>query len=168
MPKIKAAPPKKVHKAQSDGIILLCKDDILENCEESIQPIKLRHPHSNKAAMFLINADSTKIQEIVAFSEENRFVKYQTLVDREFPETRRLLKCLDAKLLSQVADRKDTYLRYAHGIVSEYLPSSLSSSLLSSLDLPELKPTDPSSKRKLQVSQTLNTEDSEAKRIIGS
>lgn len=30
----------------------------------------------------------------------------QTLVDREFPETRRLLKCLNPKLLSLIADQK--------------------------------------------------------------
>ncbi|KAI5713830.1 hypothetical protein M8J76_006217 [Diaphorina citri] len=241
MPKIKAAPPKKVHKSQSDGIILLCKDDLLENCEESIQAIKLRHPHSNKAAMsWFINESvrsdgsmhlSTPINPVFLalpylLNATTLSPLDQTLVDREFPETRRLLKRLDAKLLSQVADRKgdedmnvwkynetktlawltkkiervvkvlqeknvqvtgegvamsntfvktkadsdltqnkDTYLRYAHGIVSEYLPPSLSSSLLSSLALPELKPADPSSKRKLQVSQTLNMEDSEAKRI---
>lgn len=59
----------------------------------------------------------------------------------------------------------DTYLRYAHGIVSEYLCSSLRSSLLSSLNLPEVKPADPSSKRKLLTAQSPNIEDAEAKRI---
>lgn len=261
-PKAKAA-PKKEYKSQSDGMVLLCKENILEHSEDKTPGIiKLKHPHTDKAALFLFSANNSKVQEITAFSEDNRswFVNEnvrsdgrlflstpfnpvylalpylmnattlspldQTLVDREFPETRRLLKCLNPKLLSLVADQKgdadmnvwkyneektrawltrkveqvvkvledrniqvnedgiamsntfvktksndanvknkDTYLRYAHGIVSEYLPSSLRSSLLSSLNLPEVKPADPSSKRKLLTAQSPNIEDAEAKRI---
>ncbi|KAL1449573.1 hypothetical protein WDU94_002065 [Cyamophila willieti] len=229
-PRAKPVAPKKVYQSQSDGMVLLCKGKT-PNLSSSL----LRHPHSNQAALFLVNADHRRIQEIVSFNEENRswFINEnvrsdgklhlattvnpiylalpyllnasklspldQTLVDREFPETRRLLRCLTPKLLSLVADRKallsrrklilmctnkskfniqasedgvamsstfvktkadtdvvrikNTYLRYSHGIVSEYLPSSLSSSLLSRLGL---EPVDPGSKRKLLTPHTSN------------
>uniref|UniRef100_A0A8D8V8L8 Ribonuclease H2 subunit B n=1 Tax=Cacopsylla melanoneura TaxID=428564 RepID=A0A8D8V8L8_9HEMI len=258
-PKAKAMAPKKVHNSQSDGMVLLCKDNVLNNSGDTTPNImKLRHPHSNQAALFLVNADHTRIQEIVTFNEENRswFIDEnvrsdgklhlattvnplylalpylinattlspldQTLIDREFPETRLLLKCLTPKLLSLVADRKgdedmnvwkynedktvtwlsnkvnqvmrlleekhihanedgvamsstfvktkadtdvirnkETYLRYSHGIVSEYLPSSLSLSLLTRLGL---EPVDSGSKRKLLTPHSTNT-NPEPKRI---
>lgn len=47
----------------------------------------------------------------------------------------------------------DSYLRYAHGIVSEYLTEDLSVKLLKYLGLPEEKPSESHGKRKLSVAQ---------------
>jgi hypothetical protein len=47
----------------------------------------------------------------------------------------------------------ESYLRYAHGIVSEYLTEDLSIKLLKYLGLPEEKPSDSHGKRKLSVAQ---------------
>lgn len=47
----------------------------------------------------------------------------------------------------------ESYLRYAHGIVSEYLTEDLSIKLLKYLGLPEEKPSESHGKRKLSVAQ---------------
>jgi len=47
----------------------------------------------------------------------------------------------------------ESYLRYAHGIVSEYLTEDLSVKLLKYLGLPEEKPSECHGKRKLSVAQ---------------
>ncbi|XP_010199899.1 ribonuclease H2 subunit B isoform X2 [Colius striatus] len=52
----------------------------------------------------------------------------------------------------QITDTKEDYVRYAHGLISEYIPEDLSKELLKYLGLPELKspvPEPPLKKRKL-------------------
>ncbi|NXG46781.1 RNH2B Ribonuclease, partial [Psilopogon haemacephalus] len=52
----------------------------------------------------------------------------------------------------QITDTKEDYVRYAHGLISEYIPEDLSKKLLKYLGLPELKspvPEPPLKKRKL-------------------
>ncbi|NWX74880.1 RNH2B Ribonuclease, partial [Alca torda] len=52
----------------------------------------------------------------------------------------------------QITDTKEDYVRYAHGLISEYIPEDLSKELLKYLRLPELKspaPEPPLKKRKL-------------------
>ncbi|KAM6316863.1 ribonuclease H2 subunit B [Aegotheles albertisi] len=52
----------------------------------------------------------------------------------------------------QTTDTKEDYVRYAHGLISEYIPEDLSKELLKYLGLPELKspaPEPPLKKRKL-------------------
>ncbi|XP_008945343.1 PREDICTED: ribonuclease H2 subunit B, partial [Merops nubicus] len=52
----------------------------------------------------------------------------------------------------QNTDTEEDYVRYAHGLISEYIPEDLSKELLKYLGLPELKsptPEPPSKKRKL-------------------
>ncbi|KAM9245421.1 ribonuclease H2 subunit B [Leptosomus discolor] len=52
----------------------------------------------------------------------------------------------------QITDTKEDYARYAHGLISEYIPEDLSKELLKYLGLPELKspaPEPPLKKRKL-------------------
>ncbi|NWW85674.1 RNH2B Ribonuclease, partial [Rhynochetos jubatus] len=52
----------------------------------------------------------------------------------------------------QITDPKEDYVRYAHGLISEYIPEDLSKELLKYLGLPELKsptPEPPLKKRKL-------------------
>ncbi|XP_067014299.1 ribonuclease H2 subunit B isoform X2 [Anabrus simplex] len=58
----------------------------------------------------------------------------------------------------QDAPDTESYLKYAHGIVSEYLTDDLSAKLLQHMGLPEDKPSESSSKRKLAVSQTATPE----------
>ncbi|XP_075277459.1 ribonuclease H2 subunit B isoform X2 [Opisthocomus hoazin] len=51
-----------------------------------------------------------------------------------------------------ITDTKEDYVRYAHGLISEYIPEDLSKELLKYLGLPELKspaPEPPLKKRKL-------------------
>ncbi|NWU50448.1 RNH2B Ribonuclease, partial [Dromas ardeola] len=52
----------------------------------------------------------------------------------------------------EITDTKEDYVRYAHGLISEYIPEDLSKELLKYLGLPELKspaPEPPLKKRKL-------------------
>ncbi|NXI36085.1 RNH2B Ribonuclease, partial [Galbula dea] len=52
----------------------------------------------------------------------------------------------------QIKDTEEDYVRYAHGLISEYIPEDLSKELLKYLGLPELKssaPEPPLKKRKL-------------------
>ncbi|NXN94060.1 RNH2B Ribonuclease, partial [Rhinopomastus cyanomelas] len=50
----------------------------------------------------------------------------------------------------QITDTEEDYVRYAHGLISEYIPEDLSKELLKCLGLPELKSpaTDPPSKKR--------------------
>ncbi|NXW92989.1 RNH2B Ribonuclease, partial [Alopecoenas beccarii] len=54
--------------------------------------------------------------------------------------------------IKQITDTEEDYLRYAHGLISEYIPEDLSKELLKYLGLPELRspaPEPPSKKMKL-------------------
>lgn len=198
---------------------------------DSGQPevVKLRHPASNKPAIFVFSPGNLTVQEVLIFDEGKRswfiddnvksdgklhlstpidpiflILPYlrksqlaqpleQCLWDEDFPETSRLAQCKNLKL-SLVADRKGDetlqafkfneekslkwlqkkvervvdvlkqkgihvsqgamsatyvkstkceagteaeYLKYAHGIVSEYLAEDLSKKLAQHMDIPE-------------------------------
>ncbi|XP_011504522.1 PREDICTED: ribonuclease H2 subunit B [Ceratosolen solmsi marchali] len=231
MPRVKASPKKFVKtgaQASANTWVFLMKGESLENTE-GVHPdmVKLRHPASNQAAMFVFSPGDLTIQEVMTFDENKRswfiddnvrsdgkmhlstpidpiflVLPYlrksqqimpleQCLRDEDYPETNRLIKCQNLKL-SLIADRKGDeslqafkynedktlswlrkkvervaeivrqkgihvsqgaisanfvksskheggteaeYMRYAHGIVSEYLAEDLSKKLLQYLNL---------------------------------
>lgn len=194
--------------------------------------VKLRHPRTDTACLFLFSPDNKIIQEVFSFSDKPRsfFIDNQVksdgkifistpvdplflalpylkkydrcspldhiITDNEFPETERLLDCAGLKYIQCIADRKgdeslnayiyneektlkwlekkvkrvasalqdqgmhvssnnaisanfvviqekkedsNEYLRYAMGMVSNYLPDSLTSLLETHLNLPPLE-----------------------------
>ncbi|KAF0026632.1 hypothetical protein F2P81_021369 [Scophthalmus maximus] len=76
----------------------------------------------------------------------------QIVMDEEFPACSRLLSCTHSLAsLHHIAEEKEDYLRYAHGLISEYISEDLSKALLKHLQLPELtspKETEPPSKKR--------------------
>ncbi|OPJ67144.1 ribonuclease H2 subunit B isoform X2 [Patagioenas fasciata] len=55
--------------------------------------------------------------------------------------------------IKQITDTEEDYLRYAHGLISEYIPEDLSKELLKYLGLPEFKsPTAEPSLKKMKLS----------------
>ncbi|NWW97671.1 RNH2B Ribonuclease, partial [Caloenas nicobarica] len=65
--------------------------------------------------------------------------------------------------IKQITDTEEDYLRYAHGLISEYIPEDLSKELLKYLGLPELKspaPEPPLKKMKLSDDPVEAEEDS--------
>ncbi|OXU18409.1 hypothetical protein TSAR_003090 [Trichomalopsis sarcophagae] len=233
MPRVKGSPKKFVKSgssANSNTWVFLMKGESLES-SEGVHPdmVKLRHPASNQAAMFVFSPGDLTIQEVMTFDENKRswfiddnvrsdgkmhlstpidpiflILPYlrksqqvmpleQCLRDEDYPETTRLVKCQNLKL-SLVADRKGDeslqafkynedktlswlrkkvervaeivrqkgihvsqgavsanyvksskyeggteaeYMKYAHGIVSEYLAEDLSKKLHQYLNLPD-------------------------------
>ncbi|XP_050755290.1 ribonuclease H2 subunit B isoform X2 [Gymnogyps californianus] len=57
----------------------------------------------------------------------------------------------------QITDSKEDYVRYAHGLISEYIPEDLSKELLKYLGLPELKSRAPEPPLKEVFTFKLNT-----------
>jgi len=232
MPRAKDRPQKLVkvascHPSASTWVFLM-KDDILNSASRGQQEIvKLRHPASDKPAIFIFGPGNLTVQEVLIFDEKKRswFVDNnvksdgklhlstpidpiflvlpylrklqlaqpleQCLWDEDFPETSRLAQCENLNL-SLIADRKGEeslqafkfneekslnwlrkkvekvanvlkekgvhvsqgavsatyvkstkyetgteteYLKYAHGIVSEYLAEDLSKKLAQCLNI---------------------------------
>ncbi|KAM9609942.1 ribonuclease H2 subunit B isoform 5-T5 [Trichechus inunguis] len=77
----------------------------------------------------------------------------QVVVDDTFPNCTLLLKLPELeKLLGHVTEEKEDYIRYAHGLISDYIPKELSDDLSKHLKLPEPSaslPNPPSKKIKL-------------------
>ncbi|XP_054887258.1 ribonuclease H2 subunit B isoform X3 [Poeciliopsis prolifica] len=99
--------------------------------------------------LYLILPYMIKCGQEEKFQPVNQVVK-----DDEFPESSRLLSCTRSLTsLHHIAEEKEDYLRYAHGLISEYISGELSKALLKHLRLPELKSAKetepPSKKRKL-------------------
>ncbi|XP_024868278.1 ribonuclease H2 subunit B [Temnothorax curvispinosus] len=232
MPRAKSLPQKLVkvascHPSASTWVFLM-KEDTLDSTSGS-QPeiVKLRHPASDKPAVFAFSPGNLTVQEVLIFDEKKRswFIDNnvksdgklhlstpidpiflalpylrksqmaqpleQCLWDEDFPETSRLVQCENLNL-SLVADRKGDeslqafkfneekslnwlrkkvekvahvlkekgvhvsqgamsatyvkstkyesgteaeYLKYAHGIVSEYLAEDLSKKLAQRLNI---------------------------------
>ncbi|XP_076244400.1 ribonuclease H2 subunit B [Calliopsis andreniformis] len=232
MPRTKASPKKCVKTSNSypgtNTWVFLMKGDGLDTADGGTPDvIKLRHPASNQAAMFVFSPGNATVQEVLTFDENKRswfiddnvksdgkmhlstpidpiflILPYlrksqqaqplnQSLWDEDFPETSRLAQCQNLKL-TLIADRKGDeslqaykfneektlvwlqkkvervahvlkqkgvhvsqgavcatyvksaklenasemeYLKYAHGIVSEYLPEDLSKKLAQYLNV---------------------------------
>lgn len=244
MPRTKASPTKCVKTTNShqgtNTWVFLMKGDSLDNSDGGGMPdvIKLRHPGTNRAAMFVFSPGNVTVQEVLTFDESKRswfiddnvksdgklhlstpfdpiflILPYlrkvqqaqpleQCLWDQDFPEISRLKQCQNLKL-TLVADRKGDeslqaykyneektltwlkkkvervaevlkqkgihvsqgaisatyvksnkqenvleveYMKYAHGIISEYLQEDLSEKLARHLNLPD---ENESKKRKL-------------------
>ncbi|XP_065514568.1 ribonuclease H2 subunit B isoform X3 [Caloenas nicobarica] len=58
--------------------------------------------------------------------------------------------------IKQITDTEEDYLRYAHGLISEYIPEDLSKELLKYLGLPELKSPAPEPPLKMPVRRHAN------------
>ncbi|XP_011882276.1 PREDICTED: ribonuclease H2 subunit B [Vollenhovia emeryi] len=248
MPRAKSLPQKLVqvascHPSASTWVFLM-KEDTLDGangCQPEI--VKLRHPASDKSAVFVFSPGNLTVREVLIFDEKRRswFIDNnvksdgklylstpidpiflalpylrksqlaqpveQCLWDEDFPETSRLVQCENLNL-SLVADRKGDeslqafkfneekslnwlrkkvekvahvlkekgvhvsqgatsatyvkstkceigteaeYLKYAHGVVSEYLAEDLSKKLAQHLNIPDEME---SKKRKLTSPQS--------------
>ncbi|KAL6264032.1 hypothetical protein P5V15_004114 [Pogonomyrmex californicus] len=245
MPRVKASPQKQIKTVNpsANTWVFLMKEDGLDKVSGS-QPeiVKLRHPASNKPAIFMFSPGNLMVQEVLIFDERKRswFIDdnvksegklylstpidpiflalpylrklklaqplEQCLWDEDFPEISRLVQCKNLNL-SLIADLKGDeslqafkfnekkslgwlqkkvekvadilkqkgihvsqgatsatyvkstkyeigteaeYLKYAHGIVSEYLAEDLSKKLAQHLNIHnEVE----SKKRKLDSSQ---------------
>ena len=232
MPRTKASPKKCVKTTNSypgtNTWVFLMKGDGLDSTDGGTPDvIKLRHPATNQAAMFVFSPGNFTVQEVLTFDENKRswfiddnvksdgkmhlstpidpiflVLPYlrksqqvqpldQCLWDEDFPETARLAQCQNLKL-TLIADRKGDeslqafkfneektliwlqkkvervadvlkqkgihvsqgaisatyvkstklenasemeYLKYAHGIVSEYLSEDLSKKLAQHLNI---------------------------------
>ncbi|XP_011160526.1 ribonuclease H2 subunit B [Solenopsis invicta] len=232
MPRAKGSPQKLVkvascHPSTSTWVFLMKEDNPNGKSGGQSEIVKLRHPASDKPAVFVFGAGNLTVQEVLIFDEKKRswFIDdnvksdgklhlstpidpiflalpylrksqlaqplEQCLWDEDFPETSRLARCENLNL-SLVADRKGDeslqafkfneekslnwlqkkvekvahilkekgvhvsqgaisatyvkstkcetgteaeYLKYAHGIVSEYLAEDLSKKLAQHLNI---------------------------------
>ncbi|XP_063808033.1 ribonuclease H2 subunit B isoform X2 [Pseudophryne corroboree] len=68
----------------------------------------------------------------------------QIVVDEEFPSCNLLLQCTKVvQSLHHVTEEKEDYVRYAHGLISEYIPEELRSELSQYINLPEISSPTP-------------------------
>lgn len=257
MPRIKSLPQKAAkvtscHPSASTWVFLMKEDSAKNRSGGQSESVKLRHPASDKPAIFVFGAGNLTVQEVLIFDEKKRswfiddnvksdgklhlstpidpiflVLPYlrkselaqpleQCLWDEDFPETSRLAQC-DNLNLSLVADRKGDeslqafkfnedkslnwlqkkvekvahalkekgvhvshgamsatyvqstkyetgteaeYLKYAHGIVSEYLAEDLSKKLAQRLNIPE----EVENKKRKLTSPEIKTDEKKLKR----
>ncbi|KAK2155684.1 hypothetical protein LSH36_233g01010 [Paralvinella palmiformis] len=75
---------------------------------------------------------------LINSAKSGKFMTLEQIIeDSEFPECHRLCSCQGLAKIGQVCEVKDDLLRFAHGIISEYLPVSLSKELQDYLGIKE-------------------------------
>nr|XP_007958627.2 ribonuclease H2 subunit B isoform X5 [Chlorocebus sabaeus] len=115
---------------------------------QSVQSGGLLHFATPVDPLFLL------LHYLIKADKEGKFQPLdQVVVDNMFPNCILLLKLPGLeKLLHHVTEEKEDYIRYAHGLISDYIPKELSDDLSKYLKLPEPSaslPNPPSKKIKL-------------------
>ncbi|XP_014976588.2 ribonuclease H2 subunit B isoform X6 [Macaca mulatta] len=115
---------------------------------QSVQSGGLLHFATPVDPLFLL------LHYLIKADKEGKFQPLdQVVVDNMFPNCILLLKLPGLeKLLHHVTEEKEDYIRYAHGLISDYIPKELSDDLCKYLKLPEPSaslPNPPSKKIKL-------------------
>ncbi|XP_043333686.1 ribonuclease H2 subunit B isoform X4 [Cervus canadensis] len=100
---------------------------------ESVQSGGLLHFATPMDPLFLL------LHYLIKADKEGKFQPLdQVVMDDMFPDCILLLKLPELeKLLRHVTEEKEDYVRYAHGLISDYIPKQLSDDLSKYLKLPE-------------------------------
>ncbi|NXA11662.1 RNH2B Ribonuclease, partial [Sapayoa aenigma] len=130
-------------------------DQVVLDTEYPCCPLLLKCANVKQYIQHVTEEKEIGSQKFHKYSQE----KTLKWLRKKVNQTVKALKCNNISVLAstfisgkQITDTKEDYVRYAHGLISEYISEDLSKELLKYLGLPELRspaPEPPLKKRKL-------------------